>query len=190
MNIGLFFGSFNPVHVGHLIIANYVFEYSSVNQVWFVVTPHNPLKNKASLLDDYDRLHLVELAIASNDNFRVNNIEFNLPQPSYTIDTLTYLQEKYPKYTFFLIMGSDNYNSIDKWKNYETILKFYSIIVYERPGHKISRPPFENLTVVRDMPLLHISSSRIRQIIKDNKSVKYLVPEQVEQYIKEMNLYK
>lgn len=190
MKVGLFFGSFNPIHIGHLIIGNYVREHSDLDQIWFVVSPQNPFKKKSTLLNDYDRLHLVELAIEGNDNFRASNIEFSLPQPSYTIDTLTFLKDKHPENEFSLIMGSDNLLTIDKWKNYEALLKYYRLLVYQRPGFDSVKDFKGKIQVLKDVPLLNISSSKIRMMIKDGHSIKYLVTEPVAQYIKEMNLYK
>src|SRR3984957_14698567 len=134
MKIGLFFGSFNPVHNGHLIIANYICESTKLDKVWMVVSPQNPLKPKETLLRDYDRLHLINLAIEDNKNLKVSNIEFKLPKPSYTIDTLVHLHDKYPQHTFSLIMGSDNLATLHKWKNYEILLKNYEFLVYKRRG--------------------------------------------------------
>ncbi|RQO30626.1 nicotinic acid mononucleotide adenylyltransferase [Taibaiella sp. KBW10] len=188
MNIGLYFGSFNPIHVGHLIIANHIIEHSDLDKIWFVVSPHNPLKPASSLLNEYNRLHLVELAIQDNPKFRASNIEFNLPKPSYTIDTLTYLQEKFPLEKFSVIMGSDSYQNLPRWKNYEQLLKQYRILVYERPQYPVSNKLSEQ-TVVLQAPMLDISSTFIRQQIKENKSIKYLVKDEVIAYIKDSRYY-
>jgi nicotinate-nucleotide adenylyltransferase len=187
---GLYFGSFNPVHIGHLIIANHILEWTELNEVWFVISPQNPLKQKKTLLDDHHRLALVNAAIEDNPKFRASNIEFGLPQPSYTINTLTVLSEKYPNRNFALVMGADNLQTIHKWKNYELILKDYRIFVYPRQdadgGFYRNHP---NVTWA-DAPLMQISSTSIREAIRSGKSVKYLLPEKVDEYIKEMHFYK
>lgn len=190
MKIGLFFGSFNPVHVGHMIIANHMVQYSDLDQVWMVVSPHNPLKNKASLAKDSDRYHLVELAIGDNTKLKVSNVEFSLPLPSYTVDTLTFLREKYPGKTFALIMGGDNLESIEKWKNYQHILENYDIYLYQRPGYNPDK--YSNMSRVKsiDAPLLNISSTFIRQAIQKGKSVRYLVPDAVSDYLESSVLYR
>lgn len=188
MNIGLYFGSFNPIHTGHLIIANHIVENSDLDKIWFVLSPHNPLKDAGSLLNEYDRLHLVQLAIEGNTKFRASNVEFHLPKPSYTIDTLTYLQEKFPLEKFWVIMGSDSYSNLSRWKNYEKILEQYQILIYKRPGFEASNLP-ENARLL-EAPLLEISSTFIRSQIKQGKSIKYLVPENVEKYIDESNYFR
>lgn len=187
--IGLFFGSFNPIHVGHLIIANYMADQTDLDQVWLVVSPHNPLKKKNSLARDFDRLHLVRLAIENNLNLQASNIEFDLPKPSYTIDTLTYLKEKHPEDEFVLIMGSDNIENFHKWKNYELILKLHSIYIYMRPGH--DKNPYEEYDNVRfhHAPLMRISSSYIRNCIANGHSVQYLLTEPVFDYIQNSGMY-
>lgn len=190
MKVALFFGSFNPIHVGHLIIANYIAETSDVDKVWLVVSPHNPLKPKSSLLNEYDRLHLVNLAIENNFNLQACNIEFGLPKPSYTINTLIYLKEKYPDIEFSLIMGGDNINTIHKWKNYEQILENHTIYIYKRPGFEGVPNNLDGNFHVLDVPLLDISSTFIRNSIKDGISMKYFLPDTVEKYISEMNLFK
>ncbi|PHN04222.1 nicotinate (nicotinamide) nucleotide adenylyltransferase [Flavilitoribacter nigricans] len=189
--IGLFFGSFNPVHVGHMIIANYMATQTDLDQVWLVVSPQNPLKPKNSLARDYDRLHLVRLAIGENPNLRASDIEFSLPKPSYTIDTLTYLKEKYPDHQFVLIMGGDNLASLHRWKNYELLLRDHEIFVYRRPGYDIPQH-FEEHPQVHffEAPLMHISASYIRQAIQEGHSVQYLVTEPVFQYLESSALYK
>jgi len=189
MKIGLFFGSFNPIHVGHMVLANYMLEYTDLDRIWFVVSPHNPLKMKSTLLDEKQRFHLVNLAIGDNIKFKANNIEFKLPQPSYTINTLTYLKEKYPQNEFVLIMGADNLESFHKWKNYEEILKYYQLYVYPRPaydGGKLKNHPQVKLV---NAPLMELSSTAIRQAIKEKKDIRYFVPEAAWQYIKEMHFY-
>lgn len=189
MKVGLFFGSFNPIHVGHLVLANYMLEYTDLERIWFVVSPHNPLKNKSTLLDEKQRLQMVDLAIGDNTKLKASNIEFNLPQPSYTIVTLTYLQEKYPLHEFVLIMGADNLESFHKWKNYEEILKHHQLYIYPRPesdGGKLKDHPQIKLV---NAPLMEISSTAIRQAIKEKKDMRYFMPEAVWQYIKEMHFY-
>lgn len=188
MNIGLFFGSFNPIHQGHLIIANYIVEHTELDKIWFVVSPHNPLKPQSSLLNEYDRFHLVELAIKDNNKFRASNIEFNLPKPSYTIDTLTYLHEKFPLEKFSVIMGSDSYQNLPRWKNYEVLLRDYPIIVYQRPGFEVVEPLSER-TQVLHAPLIEISATMIRKMIREKKSIKYLIPDPVIAYINENRYY-
>lgn len=188
MHIGLYFGSFNPIHVGHLIIANHVLGHSDVDKVWFVLSPHNPLKDSHSLLNEYDRLHLAELAIKDNPKFRVSNVEFHLPKPSYTIDTLTYLSEKFPLEQFSIIMGGDSFQNIKRWKNWEQLLAQYAVIVYNRPGFK-AEPPAKSSVKVMDAPLLDISASFIRTEIKAKRSVQYLLPDAVWKYVSENRYY-
>lgn len=189
MNIGLYFGSFNPIHIGHLIIANHIIEHNSeIDKIWFVVSPHNPLKDSHTLLNEYDRLHLVELAIQDNKKFRASNVEFHLPKPSYTIDTLTYLSEKFPLEKFTIIMGSDSFQNIHRWKNYEQLLQQYAILVYKRPNFEVKETHGARLTIM-DAPMLDISATFIRKMIKEGKSVQYIVPDAVREYIKESNYY-
>ncbi|HQX44871.1 MAG: nicotinate-nucleotide adenylyltransferase [Saprospiraceae bacterium] len=191
MQIGLFFGSFNPVHVGHMIIAQHLLNETVLEQVWMVVSPHNPLKNKASLARDYDRLHLVRLAAEGNPKIQVSNIEFSLPKPSYTIDTLTYLKEKYPEHKFALIMGGDNLISLPKWKNYELLLERFQIYIYKRPNYEDQTDLSHHPNIVfTDAPLLDISSTQIREMIKQGKSIRYMVPEVVLEAIENSRLYK
>ncbi|MFY9308915.1 MAG: nicotinate (nicotinamide) nucleotide adenylyltransferase [Bacteroidia bacterium] len=189
MKVGLFFGSFNPIHVGHMVLANYMLEYTDIDKVWFVVSPHNPLKKKSSLLDEKHRLQLVNLAIGDNNRLKASDIEFKLPQPSYTVVTLAYLKEKYPNHEFALIMGADNLKNFHKWKNYEEILKHHQLYVYPRPESTTSE--FDNHPHVRlvNAPLMQISSTDIRQAIHDKKDVRYYVPETAWNYIKEMHFY-
>lgn len=190
MKTGLFFGSFNPVHTGHLIIANFMATRSDLKEVWMVVSPHNPLKPKSTLANDYDRLHLVRLAIDDNPLLKASDIEFSLPKPSYTIDTLTYLSEKYPGREFVLIMGSDNIATLHKWKNYEMILEKYAIYVYRRPDFvKEDLPDLPNVHYF-DAPLLDISATYIRTCIKDRLSVRYLVPDKVYEYLEGSTMYR
>jgi len=190
MKIGLFFGSFNPVHNGHLIIANYVCETTELDKVWLVVSPQNPLKQKETLLREYDRLHLINLAIEDNKNLKASSIEFKMPKPSYTIDTLTYLKEKYPQHEFSLIMGSDNLETIHKWKNYELILNNYSIYAYNRRGS--DKNPFPKNTNIQflDFPFLDISATFIRENLRKGVSMQYFLPEPVWKYIDENKLYR
>lgn len=190
MKTGLFFGSFNPVHNGHMVIANFFTEFSDLNQVWFVVSPHNPLKPAGSLLNDFQRLQLVELAIGDYRKMKASKIEFGLPKPSYTINTLTHLQEKYPQHEFVLIMGSDNLHTFHKWKNYEQILEYYSIYIYPRPG--FDGGDFKSHPKVKfiEAPLMEISSTFIRNSIKSKKDVRFMMPEKVADYIDEMNFYR
>jgi nicotinate-nucleotide adenylyltransferase len=190
MKIGLFFGSFNPVHIGHMIIANYMVTQTPLDQVWMVVSPQNPLKEKKSLARDYDRLHLVRLAIDDNPLLKASNIEFELPKPSYTIDTLTYLKEQYPQYDFVLIMGGDNLGTFHKWKNYEIILRDYELYVYRRPAYDLGPLAEHPKVSLFEAPLMQISASYIRRCIKDGRSVQYLVPETVYKYLLSSNLYK
>ena len=206
MQVGLFFGSFNPIHVGHLIIANFMATQTDLQQVWLVVSPHNPLKQKKTLARDRDRLNMVQNAIENNSKIIACDIEFKLPQPSYTIDTLAVMAEKYPQHSFTLVMGSDNLAGISKWKNFEIILARYRIFVYARLSggeSKISENLFtsdklnkknENSThqniKIFNAPLLDISATYIRDCIKKNISIEYLVPETVLKYIEEAGLYK
>ncbi|OIP00795.1 MAG: nicotinic acid mononucleotide adenylyltransferase [Bacteroidetes bacterium CG2_30_33_31] len=187
--IGLFFGSFNPIHIGHLIIANFFVENSNLNEVWFIISPQNPFKNKESLLDDRQRFYMVQLAVEDNSKFKASNIEFHLEKPSYTIFTLAVLAEKYPNFDFVLLVGSDNLENFGKWKNYEDILSNHQIFVYRRPGSKNSE--FDEHANVKffDAPLMQISSSYIRKQIKAKRSVEYLLPPKVFDYISEMHLY-
>jgi nicotinate-nucleotide adenylyltransferase len=189
MKIGLYFGSFNPIHIGHLIIANYVANNSFNDQVWFIVSPQNPLKNSSSLLNEYHRLHLVRLATEDNARLRVSDVEFKLPRPSYTIDTLTYLTEKYPHHDFNIIIGSDSFQNIHKWKNAELLLERYRFLIYGRPGFPVTTNKSKNVDIL-SAPLLDISATMIRAFIKAKKSVQYLLPENVRQEIELYNYYK
>lgn len=189
--IGLFFGSFNPVHTGHMIIANFMATRTDLEQVWLVVSPQNPLKQKSSLARDHDRLHLVRLAIGDNIHLRASDIEFNLPKPSYTIDTLVYLQEKYPDHQFVLIMGGDNLATLHRWKNYEILLRDYEIYVYQRPGYTIP-DDMAHQDKVRffDAPMMHLSASYVRKCLAEGHSIQYLVPEAVYEYLNSTNVYR
>ncbi|MBB3124391.1 nicotinate-nucleotide adenylyltransferase [Mesoflavibacter sabulilitoris] len=192
MKIGLYFGSFNPIHIGHLIIANQLVENSDLDQIWFVVTPHNPFKKKSTLLDNYQRLEMVYLATKDYDTLKESDIEFNLPQPNYTVNTLVHLTEKYPKHDFALIMGEDNLKSFHKWKNYQTILEYHSIYVYPRISEGKIDTQFNNHPKITrvDAPIIEISSTMVRKAIKEGKNVKPLLPENVWAYLDEMNFYK
>ena len=188
MLIGLYFGSFNPVHNGHLIIASHILNTGLADEIWFVVSPQNPFKNSAGLLNQNHRLRLVQVAIDGELNMKASNIEFKLPKPSYTITTLTYLEEKYSKQQFAIVMGSDGFQNIGKWKNAEAILNNYQIIIYRRPGFVINEQQPERIHIV-DAPLLEISSTHIRTLIREKKSIRYLVPDAVKKEIEEENYY-
>lgn len=189
--IGLFFGSFNPVHVGHMIIANHMATQTELKEVWMVVSPQNPHKKKNTLANDYDRLHLVQAAIGDNKKIRASKIEFDLPQPSYTVDTLAYLKEKFPDKKFALIMGGDNLATLHKWKNYEILLRDYSIYVYRRPDYELGElQNHPSVHIVDEVPLMHISASYIRKIIGEGHSAEYLVPDRVLADIERSGLYK
>ena len=189
MKTGLFFGSFNPIHIGHLAIANYMVEYTDLNQLWFIISPQNPFKNKRSLLNDYDRFELVEKAIGDDPAFRVSNIEFRLPQPSYTINTLTYLKERHPHDQFVLILGTDNLETFHKWKNSEEILKYHELYIYPRPGSDGGNLINHKKVRMVHAPLIEISSEFIRNAIREDKNVRYFLPEKVYRYILEMHFY-
>lgn len=191
-NIGLFFGSFNPIHVGHLIIANHLAEYSPLDEVWFVITPHNPFKKKSSLLENHHRYELAFLATEKYPKLQVSDIEFKLPQPNYTITTLYHISQEYPQHQFSLIMGEDNLNSFHKWKNYEAILEDYQLFVYPRIDSETGTNQFENHPKITkiDAPIIEISSTMIRKAIKQNKECRPLLPIETWQYIDEMNFYK
>lgn len=193
MKVGLFFGSFNPLHVGHLIIANTVRGYTQLNQVWFVVSPQNPFKTTKSLLPDVDRLRMVELAIEDNFDLRACNVEFSMPKPSYTVDTMAYLTERYPQHQFYLIMGNDNLAHFHKWKNYKQILEYTGIFTYPRPhvDQSAMQEEIKNHPKIEmvEAPLLDISATFIRKCIKNEISIKYLVHEKVEEYIYDRKLF-
>jgi nicotinate-nucleotide adenylyltransferase len=189
MNIGLYFGSFNPIHIGHLIIANHVLNETSINKMWFIVSPQNPLKESKTLLNEFDRLHLVRLATQDDNRIKYSDIEFNLPKPSYTSNTLTFLSEKYPEHQFSIIMGSDSYQNLDKWKNYETIINNYPVYVYKREGYEIKKN-FGREAVILNAPIIQISASQIREHIRFGKSIRYLVPEIVREEIESRKFYK
>jgi nicotinate-nucleotide adenylyltransferase len=192
MKIGLYFGTFNPIHIGHLIIANHFAEYSGADEIWMVVTPHNPLKNKQTLLDDYQRLRLVFLATEAYPKIKPSDIEFKLSQPNYTVNTLTHLQEKHPQHEFSLIMGEDNLKSFHKWKNHEIILQNHEIYVYPRISPELEHSVYKNNPKIHriEAPIVEISSTFIRENIKKKKNVRPLLSEKVWEYIDHNNLYK
>lgn len=189
MKVGLYFGSFNPVHIGHLIIANFVVNNADVDQLWFVISPQNPLKQNATFLNKFHRKYLIDIAIEGEKKLRTSTIEFTLPIPSYTIDTLTYLKDKYPDFSFSIIIGSDSLQNITKWKNYELLLKNYQFLVYERPEFTAENPIDGNINQLK-APLLDISSTQIREMIKMGKSIKFLVPDVVKEEIERNHYYK
>lgn len=189
MNIGLYFGSFNPIHAGHLIIANHVLNETNLDRLWFVVSPRNPFKENQSLLNEYDRLHLVKLATEDDTRIRVSDIEFHLTRPSYTANTLAHLRERYPEDQFSLIMGSDSYSNLERWKNAGYIIGNYPLFVYKRTGFDMVPIPGAKVTVL-DAPLLQISATHIRNLIRDKKSIRYLVPEKVREEIEAAGFYK
>jgi nicotinate-nucleotide adenylyltransferase len=189
MNIGLYFGSFNPIHIGHLIIANHVLNQTKVEKIWFIVSPQNPLKQNNTLLNEYDRLHLVRLAVQDDNRIKCSEIEFSLPKPSYTTNTLAFLSEKYPEHKFSIIMGGDSYQNLNKWKNFETIVSNYPIYVYQREGFEINKE-YSRDPIVLDAPIIQISASQIRAYIKEGKSIRYLVPEIVREEIESRKFYK
>jgi nicotinate-nucleotide adenylyltransferase len=188
MNIGLFFGSFNPIHIGHLIIANHIVDHTDIDKIWFVLSPHNPLKEANKLLNEYHRLQMVELAIKDNPKFRASNVEFRLSKPSYTYDTLRHLSEQFPLEKFTVIMGSDSWQQIHRWKNYQQIIAAHPIIIYNRPGHEITETHGAHLTEM-EAPLLNVSSTFIRKEIKEKKSLRYLLSPPVIEYIEANKLY-
>lgn len=189
MKIGLYFGSFNPIHIGHLIIANCVLNQTDIQRIWFVVSPQNPFKNSKTLLSEYQRLHLVRIAIEDNNLLKATDIEFKMLKPSYTINTITYLKEKYPANIFSIIMGSDSYKNLDKWKNYEEVQK-NEIIIYNRSAHPINRVGFANHLLLKHIPQIDISATTIRKMISEGKSIKYLVPDKVIEAIESGGYYK
>jgi nicotinate-nucleotide adenylyltransferase len=189
MKIGLYFGSFNPIHIGHLIIANHVLNETSINKIWFIVSPQNPFKESKTLLNEFDRLHLVRLATQDDNRIKCSDIEFNLPKPSYTSNTLAFLSEKYPEHQFSIIMGSDSYQNLGKWKNYEAIINNYPVYVYKREGYEIKKT-LDKEAVTLNAPIIQISASQIRENIKSAKSIRYLVPEIVREEIESRKFYK
>ena len=189
MEIGLYFGSFNPVHIGHLIIANHVANNTQLQQVWFVVSPQNPFKSSVSLLNQHHRLHMIKSAIEGENKLRASSVEFNLPKPSYTVDTLAYLKEKHPGHHFSIILGSDGFQNIDKWKNHEVILANHPVYVYKRPGFDIMGDLAARVTLL-SAPLLEISSTHIRDMIKERKSIRFLIPDVVKEEIESNGYYR
>ncbi len=191
-NIGLYFGTFNPIHVGHLIIANHLVEHSDLDEIWFVITPHSPFKKKSSLLDNYHRYEMVELATKDYDHIKPSDIEFKLPQPNYTVHTLAHITEKHPNKKFSIIMGEDNLKGFHKWKNYETILEHYHIYVYPRISEGVVDSQFEGYQNIHrvEAPIVEISSTMIRNGIKNGKNIKPLLDKEVFKYVDEMNFYR
>ncbi len=189
MKVGLFFGSFNPLHIGHLIVAQAALNKTDLDKVWFVISPQNPFKNKASLAHEFDRYDMVKSVVEENPQFDITDVEFHLPTPSYTATTLTHLADKFKTYEFSLLIGEDNLTNFHKWKNYEEILKYHKLYVYPRPFSdkevQIEETHFERI----DAPMVDISASYIRTLIKEKSPIKYLVPEGVEQIIMERSLY-
>jgi nicotinate-nucleotide adenylyltransferase len=189
MKIGLYFGSFNPIHIGHMAIANYFIEFTDLDKLWFVVSPHNPLKEKKSLLKDYVRLEMVELAIGDDNRFRSCDIEFRMPKPSYTIDTLTYLKEKYPSHEFVLIMGSDGLETFSKWKNHKEIINNYSRYIYPRTSEHFNNfNEHENVQIV-NAPKIEVSSTFIRKSIAEGRDIRHFLPEKVFNFIDKKGYY-
>lgn len=191
MRVGLFFGSFNPVHTGHLLIANYFVQFTDLSQIWFMVSPQNPFKVNDQLLDENVRLHLMQLAINGDERFVASDFEFNLPRPSYTVNTLKALRDKYPDVTFVPIIGGDNLQSFHLWKDYMDILEHHNILVYRRAGFH-ENPLLANHPKIKifEVPLLNISSTYVREMLQAGKSVKYLVPDKVGDYIEQHKLYR
>ena len=190
VNVGLLFGTFNPIHVGHMVIAEYFSEFADLYEVWIVVSPHNPLKRQKDLLDDKERLHLVKLSIGKNKKIKASDIEFSLSRPSYTYNTLTHLKKTFPKHNFVLLMGEDNLQNFDRWKNFDKILKEFNIYAYPRPDSKSSRfHKHKNVKVFSEAPLMDISGTFIRNAIANGKSVRYMLPEKVLAYITKRKLY-
>ena len=189
MKVGLFFGSFNPVHNGHLIIAQHFLNETELSQIWIVVSPQNPFKQQKQLLNEYDRLHLINLAIEKSQNLKATDLEFRLPKPSYTINTLAYLKEKHPQHEFAIIMGSDSLQNLDQWKNANQIMGSYPIYVYERPGFKVKNEKVKHLLSL-SAPLLEISATHVRELIQKGKSIRFLVPDSVCDEIEKAGYYK
>ncbi len=187
---GLFSGSFNPIHIGHLVLANYLCEYESLDELWFMVTPRNPLKKEEELLNDAKRVELVKLAIKGYPKFKVSDFESTLPQPSYTVNTLRALSTRYPTHNFTLIIGADNWNIFDKWKNYQEILENYSLLIYPRPGYPLERLPLPSNVKLTTSPLMEISSTFIRNAFRQGKDIRYYLHPEVFKKIKRENLYK
>lgn len=189
MNVGLYFGSFNPVHIGHLIIANFAVSSTDLNQVWFVVSPQNPFKNSTGLLNKYHRLHLIKSALEGENNLKASSVEFDLPTPSYTVDTLSYLKDRFPQHEFSLLMGSDGFKNLDKWKNYQVIVKNHRFYIYKRLGFNIENNYGATIHIL-DAPLLQISSTLIREFIRNRKSIRFYVPDVVKEEIEKWGYYR
>lgn len=189
MKIGLFFGTFNPVHVGHTVIAGYMTEFTDLKEVWFVVSPQNPMKTESNLLEENHRLALVNLAVGNHPKLKVNDTEFSLPKPSYTIDTLAHFTEKFPEHEFVLVLGSDNLVTFNKWKNFEQILERYSVYVYPRAGFSGGKLSSHLKVKITSAPMMEISSTFIRNAIKNKKDVRYMLTDSVYNYIKENHFY-
>jgi nicotinate-nucleotide adenylyltransferase len=189
INVGLFFGSFNPIHLGHLMLANYMIEYTELNELWFVVSPQNPLKEKKTLLPDFQRFEMVSLAIEGDTRFTVSDIEFRMPKPSYTIDTLTRLSERHSNYRFFLICGMDSLLSFPKWKNYEQILANYTLFVYPRKNCENNDLVNHHSVKIVQAPKIEISSSFIRKAVSEKKDIRYFMPEKAYHYMTNMHFY-
>jgi nicotinate-nucleotide adenylyltransferase len=190
MKIGLFFGSFNPIHQGHLIIANHILNETDIQKIWFVVSPQNPFKTEHKLLDEYNRLHLVRLAVEDDNRLRASDIEFRLPRPSYTAHTMVHLKDKFPNHIFTIIMGSDSYQNLHKWKNVETIINHYPVCVYKRPGYEVINKKISIVPMVTEAPLIQISATEIRKMIQEKKSIRYLVPDKVREEIERAGYYR
>jgi len=189
MNVGLYFGSFNPVHNGHLIIATHIANYTDLDRIWFVVSPQSPYKRQETLLNENHRKHLIDLSIEGEKKLRTSNIEFKLPKPSYTAETLLYLSEKHPDYRFTIILGSDSFLNVRNWKNSDYLWNNFDFLIYERPGFEVKKEMLNEKRTVLKAPLLQISSSRIRQMVKEKKSIRYMVPEIVREQIETHQYY-
>ena len=189
MKVGLYFGSFNPIHIGHLIIASYIANNTDIDEVWFVVSPQNPFKESSSLLNEQHRISMVKIAVENEKKLKASNVEFLMPKPSYTIDTLIYLSEKYKQHSFTLIIGGDSYQNFEKWKNYEQIILNYNILIYPRTSFKVKDTLPERVKII-DAPIIEITSTQIRKYIKDNKSIRYLVTDKVMEEIETKGYYK
>lgn len=189
MKTGLYFGSFNPIHIGHLIIASHVLNETELDEIWFVVSPQNPFKPSATLLNEYDRLHLVRKAVEADNRLKASDVEFSLPKPSYTATTLAYLSDKHPNRRFSIIMGSDSFQNLPKWHNATAIIHHYPILVYNRPGFAVQQTHGADVKVL-DAPLLEISATHIRTLLQQGKSVRYLVPTNIENELVENRFYK
>lgn len=189
MKIGLFFGTFNPVHVGHMVIAGYMTEFTDLKEVWLIVSPQNPMKTESNLLDENHRLALVNLAVGNHPKLKVSDTEFSLPKPSYTIDTLAHFSEKYPEHEFVLILGSDNLVTFNKWKNFEQILERYSLYVYPRPGFSGGKLSSNTKVKITSAPMMEFSATFIRDAIKNKRDVRYMLTESVWNKIQEMHFY-